>query len=244
MLTLLTTTGERQRAWDLCQIWMARQTYSGPVRWVIVDDGKQQQQTTFSRKHWELVFVRPEPFWDGSNTQARNLQAGLAQIGGIEWVVIIEDDDYYAPQWLETIFGQFKNAELIGERRARYYNVQTNIWRRMENMTHASLCSTAMRSNALTLFRDIATTEYKFIDIVLWEKAKSRHLFDSQLTVGIKGLPGRAGIGSGHDRHFYGEFDRDGSKLREWLGADSQYYMNDKDGKNATQADRTRRPIR
>jgi hypothetical protein len=87
-------------------------------------------------------------------------------------------------------------------------------------------------------------TQHKFIDIVLWEKAKSRHLFDSQLTVGIKGLLGRAGIGSGHDRHFYGEFDRDGSKLREWLGADSQYYMNDKDGKNATQADRTRRPIR
>lgn len=240
MLTLLTTTGERQRAWDLCQIWMARQTYTGPVRWVIVDDGKQQQETTFSRKHWELVFVRPEPFWSGLNTQARNLQAGLAHITGIEWVVIIEDDDYYAPQYLETILQKFRNADLIGERRARYYNVRTSMWRRMENMTHASLCSTAIRGAALVLFRDVATTEHKFIDIALWERVKRKHLFDTQLVVGIKGLPGRAGIGSGHDAHFYGEFDRDGSKLREWVGADSQYYMNDKDGKNASQADRTR----
>lgn len=53
-LTLLTATGERQEAFDLCQRWMQRQTFEGSVRWVIVDDGEKEQKITFNRKNWNI----------------------------------------------------------------------------------------------------------------------------------------------------------------------------------------------
>lgn len=41
MMTLITPTGVRPKAWSICERLMARQTYDGPVQWVIVDDGQQ-----------------------------------------------------------------------------------------------------------------------------------------------------------------------------------------------------------
>ena len=49
MLTLLTATGARPEAWAICEQLMARQTYAGPVRWVIVDDGPVAQPVAFQR---------------------------------------------------------------------------------------------------------------------------------------------------------------------------------------------------
>lgn len=69
MLTLVTATGARPEAWALCERWMLRQTFAGPVRWVIVDDGPEPQPITFRRAGWELVLIRPAPFWrPGQNT--------------------------------------------------------------------------------------------------------------------------------------------------------------------------------
>ena len=88
MLTLLTATGCRPEAWALCERWMARQTYAGTVRWVIVDDGPDEQPITFEREGWVLEVLRPTPRWRlGNNTQARNLSEGLAVIGADALVV-------------------------------------------------------------------------------------------------------------------------------------------------------------
>lgn len=74
MLTLLTATGARPQAWAICERLMMAQDYSGPVRWVIVDDGKEAQPVTFERDGWTLEVIRPAPYWrQGQNTQARNL---------------------------------------------------------------------------------------------------------------------------------------------------------------------------
>lgn len=218
-LTLLTATGERQRAWDLCQHWMSLQDYDGRVRWVIVDDGEQPQITTFQRKNWALEFVRPMPKWQlGQNTQARNLRAGLEMIGPTECVVIIEDDDFYHHDWLSKCSLALRQAQLVGEMRARYYNLATLQARQLENKRHASLCSTAMRGSALQTFRSVVQTAYKFIDLELWQRANDRALFTGHSVVGLKGLPGRAGIGMGHQPMSNAEMDHDLSILRDWVG--------------------------
>ena len=49
MLTLLTATGARPEAWAICERLMARQTYAGPVRWIIVDAGPEAQPVTLQR---------------------------------------------------------------------------------------------------------------------------------------------------------------------------------------------------
>ena len=219
MLTLLTATGERQEAWDLCQHWMLKQDYQGEVRWIIVDDGQTPQITTFQRSGWYLEFVRPEPFWQpGMNTQSRNLRAGMAKVKTTDRLVVVEDDDVYLPDWLNTVNNALLRAELVGETRARYYNIQQRRARQLNNLQHASLCATAMRGAAIDTFRRVLSMSNKFIDIDLWREAKNRLLFEGHRVVGIKGMPGRAGIGMGHSPDFQGDKDPDGEILRAWVG--------------------------
>ncbi len=226
MLTLLTATGARPAAWALCERWMARQDYEGPVRWIIVDDGPEPQPVTFRREGWQLVLVRPSPHWaPGQNTQARNLLKGLAAVGPDERLVIIEDDDWYAPDWLTTVAAELEHAELVGEHRARYYNVEQRRGRQLANTGHASLCSTAMRGAALRDFGDACRSRPKFIDLELWRRPRDRRLFGGHRVVGIKGLPGRGGIGMGHDPDFKGADDASGDLLRHWVGADAEVYL-------------------
>lgn len=225
MLTLLTATGARPAAWALCERWMARQDYTGPVRWIIVDDGVEPQPVTFRREGWQLILVRPSPHWaPGQNTQARNLLKGLAAVDRKDSLAIIEDDDWYAPDWLTTVDRALSRAELVGEHRARYYNVQQRQGRQLNNTGHASLCSTAMRGGALVAFAEACKARPKFIDLELWRRPHRRHLFDGHRVVGIKGLPGRGGIGMGHDESFSGQADHDGALLRSWVGGDAEVY--------------------
>jgi hypothetical protein len=226
VLTLLTATGARPEAWAICERLMARQDYAGPVHWIIVDDGPEAQPVTFEHEGWTLQVIRPAPLWQpGQNTQSRNLLAGLRAVGADARLVIIEDDDWYAPSWLRTVDAALANAELVGEHRARYYNLPMRRARQLSNTQHASLCSTAMRGAAIETFRWACNRHAKFIDLELWRKHRSRYLFGGNRVCGIKGLPGRDGIGMGHSKDFAGTHDPDGRILREWIGDDADMYL-------------------
>jgi len=226
MLTLLTATGCRPKAWEICERLMAAQRFTGAVHWIIVDDGVDAQEITFSRPGWTLTVVRPEPFWmPGQNTQARNLAAGMAHVAPTDRLVIIEDDDAYPPTWLATVDCWLEHAELVGETYARYYNVATRTARQLHNSEHSSLCSTAMRGSALMTFTCLLQISSKFIDIELWRSVKSKRLFRGGNVVGIKGLPGRFGIGMGHRPDFQGAHDKSGKILREWVGENAALYL-------------------
>ena len=226
MLTLLTATGCRPDAWHICQRLMERQTYEGKVHWIIVDDGEKQQPIDFDRPGWVVSIIMPTPKWkDGDNTQARNLAEGLRMVGDKDRLVIIEDDDSYHPDWLATVDDWLDKADLVGEKRARYYNVKTKKYRQLRNDMHASLCCTAMKGEAIKTFAKELKPNVKFIDINLWKRFDgSRALYDSQMVVGIKGLAGRNGIGMGHRDDFQGHVDQDGSILRQWTGTNADLY--------------------
>lgn len=228
MLTLITPTGGRPQAWALCQRWMATQDYDGPVHWIVVDDGPVAQCVSFARAGWELEVIRPEPLWQpGQNTQARNLLLGLDRVRGTGPVLIIEDDDHYAPTWLSTATAALEHADLVGETRARYYNVATRHWREHGNETHASLCATGVTGAAVGMLRGCCMVPTQFIDIVLWSKYPGpRQLFEGHQVTGIKGLPGREGIGIGHHQDFVRASypDPGAEKLRAWLGGDADVY--------------------
>jgi hypothetical protein len=228
-LQLLTATGCRPAAWALCERWMARQTYAGAVRWVIVDDGAEPQPITFDREGWELVVIRPWPRWEpGQNTQARNLLAGLAEVTDAHPLAVIEDDDWYAPDYLQWVSNQFAEhkAHLIGESFARYYHVGRRIGRQLDNRRHASLCSTATCGPGTAVFRRVARRRAKFIDLELWRSFHGkRRLVRGAKVCGIKGLPGREGIGAGHRDSFCGQQDPHEALLCEWVGDDAEAYL-------------------
>lgn len=227
MLTLLTATGCRPEAWKICQTLMERQTYQGQVHWIIIDDGEQMQMVDFNRKNWKLTVVTPRPFWkQGDNTQARNLAEGLNLVGPNERLVIIEDDDCYHPKYLETVNAWLNDYDLVGESHARYYNLKSKLARQLGNANHASLCATAMKGKATEAFKRELSPGVQFIDLMLWKRFNgSKKLHKTAMVTGIKGLPGRLGIGMGHKDDFHGQIDQSGLILRQWTGTNADLYQ-------------------
>ena len=222
MLTLLTPTGARQEAFDLCQKWMFNQNYTESVKWIIVDDCPIPTEVTLVNPAWQVKIIRPEPLWEeGKNTQARNLLEGLAQVSSNERVVIIEDDDYYDSEYLANVDRWLDHHDLVGESHSRYFNISTGVYKYCNNTKHASLCSTAVKGAAIRELIAVCKKQPKFIDIHLWAHYRlSKRLYNTTLCCGIKGLPGRAGIGGGHRM----QGDIDFTKLQEWVGEDALKY--------------------
>ncbi len=200
MISVLTPTGARPEAFAACAEMMRAQDYPWLVRWVIVDDGPEQQEIPEMPGNWYLWVVRPEPLWKpGQNTQARNILAGLEYCP--DRVVIVEDDDRYADWWLSFCDEKLNEHDLIGESHSLYRNVKSGTVKEMGNDKHASLCSTALKGEAVDALRAVCETGQKAIDIRLWRQfggSKKLYKPEPRGVTGIKGLPGRPGIGAGH----------------------------------------------
>lgn len=218
MIQILTATGARPEAWGLCMRWMARQTYTGLVHWVIVDDGPEPQEVPPWRKGWTISVQRPQPFWErGQNTQLRNIRLGMDLIEDREPLVLVEDDDHVAPGWLDRIYRELNHSDIVGQQLCRKYNLGTQRARELTHPYRASLCATGLRGPGITRLRRIVGAGPKLIDTMLWKPGLGR-LFDGCYVTGMKSLPGRPGIDSGHRLGFGEISDADGSLLRQWVG--------------------------
>jgi hypothetical protein len=205
---------------------MMQQTYTGKVHWIIVDDGETPQDLIFLREDWTLTVVRPEPFWrEGVNTQARNLIAGMSYVNKDAKLLVIEDDDYYDANYLQMVAIWLDKHDLVGECMARYYNLATRKHRQLSNNKHASLCSTAMKGDAITLFAKELLISTKYIDINVWQKfTGAKFLYPTKMVVGVKGLAGRKGIGMGHNADFNGQSDAGHTVFNKWIGENARLY--------------------
>jgi len=206
MIVLITPTGARKDQFELCKRWMRRQTYQGSVLWIIVDDAIPVTTDTVTedfRENWIIKKEYPKPKWSGKNTQGRNIKAGLDSMKTfidlkiVQGIFIIEDDDYYKPNYLERMMEQKQNYWIWGETNTIYYNVHARRYVVNGNRHHASLFQTAFTVEALPHFE--ANLNHKFIDAGFWAHGPNKYLFfENYLAVGIKGMPGRGGIGAGH----------------------------------------------
>jgi hypothetical protein len=231
-LTLITPTADRQAALRMCQRWMQRQTFDGRVQWLIVDDGEHHSRPTLVRDGWTVTHVR-KPRAANNNVSLSfrgNLATGLMRASS-DRICIIEDDDHYKPSYLQWVSDSFDAGyELIGEARARYYDLRRGRWRRMANRRHASLCQTSFGRSAVVPWLagpsgQLRTSKRTTVDIRLWRKfrrqLKTRLLRDSLHVTGMKCLPGRTGIT--HESSLRIERtqpDRDYAVLRNWVGSD------------------------
>lgn len=215
-------TGERPEAFELCKLWMAHQDYTGEVKWVIVDDGREPQSLHGLRDDWLVCYIRRQPYWQpGQNTQHLNILSGLNHVLADDRLLVIEDDDYYGPGYLSACDVWLNTHDLVGEGFARYFNLKTSVYKQHDNSTRASLCSTGMKGKALELFGRITQEGHKFIDTKLWKRfVGDKQIYPAQHVVGVKGLPGREGIGAGHRM----DGPRDPLKLQHWIGDDWKHY--------------------
>jgi len=219
VLYLLTPTGARPEGLALLAGYLNAQTYTGPARWIIVDDCDPATPVPAVRDGIEVQVVWPEWRWQpGMNTQAACMTWGLGRIPDDATCIVLEDDDAYLPGHVATLLAALERAELVGERIARYYNVATRRWRVIPGTFHSSLAATGCRGMGLRHLRAICGAGSRRIDMDLWQQACRRELLSTGNVVGVKGLPGRAGIGVGH-RDTFGDPDPSGGVLVDWIGA-------------------------
>ena len=213
---------------------MTQQTYQGDVLWVIVDDALPITTVNVRddfRPHWTIDKIFPRPAWMGGNTQARNIKAGVDHLkknynsSVIDLIFIIEDDDYYRPVYLEKMIDRKKKYFLIGEMNTIYYNVAVRRHINNNNRKHASLFQTAFTWSEIPVLE--SCYDKKFIDVFLWSRTpqnKKMLFFDNFLSVGMKGMPGRGGIGAGHRAGMYFTPDTEMKYLKGLIGEDAVHY--------------------
>lgn len=205
-ISVITPTGGRPLAFKLCELWMSRQTRQSD-EWIVVDDYEIPTKCTMGQK-----IIRRTPFWKpGDMTLPQNLIEALKVVTG-DIVIIIEDDDWYHPDYIKTVAQKFeqqlpneenKYPHLVGGAAAIYYNINNYSYTMYNNIHPPSLCQTAFSSKLIPQVNIIASyfIKERWLDGLLWKYSKCKKLTYSSktpLVIGIKGLSGRPGAGEGH----------------------------------------------
>jgi hypothetical protein len=245
-ITVITPTGDRPLAFGLCWRWMARQTKT-PSQWIIIDDGKTAMgsseipMTAPGLPAW-IQYVRREPRSDDPKvTLDLNMRVALESGVTGDKVLIMEDDEYYAPGYIEEMSRRLDSHEVVGICDSKYYHLPTGGWDNCRNMAHASLAQTGFRASFLPTFSEFVGKGIypDWLDTQIWrfvqasKKTASPIAFQlfvdsaEPLYVGMKGLPGRSGIGSGHNPTMYRRHrdTPDRAQLKKWIPKDYQIYL-------------------
>lgn len=221
LLTLITPTGDRPEAFALCERWISRQRYQGEIQWIVVDDGHTPTKCTMGQ-----LYIQREPM-DG-HTLCANLREAIPHIRG-DRLLIIEDDEYYGPDYLSVMTAQLQHADFVGERASKYYFVRERKWIQYPAWHHVALCRIGMQSAVyMDLKRAVGDSDHPSVDQRLWNYwTGSRRVWmdergDMRLGVGMKGLPGReCGV---KIAPINANDDKDGTQLRLMLGGDWKSY--------------------
>lgn len=236
-IALLTATGDREIAFGLCVKWMLEQTYEGDIHWIIVDDGftkateKILDKTQFDKRFRVQAIKRiQEKDEAGARSMAQNILIGSAMVKE-NLIIVIEDDDWYSPQYLKDMINRLQKYDAVGTIWQNYYFLPDKTYRTYKNRGSA-LCSTGFQRVLLPYLRESAHRSYKKnlkgLDAYFWQEVEASkkykiQIFDNKkhLMIGMKGLPGREGIGIGHHRRRHSRWlndDSEASVLRDWVG--------------------------
>lgn len=194
-ITAITATYQRTEAFALCQRYMEAQTRQ-PNQW--------------------LVLAGPEPM---PQKVLSAIEEG--QVKG-DAIVFFEDDDFYAPTWIEWCATQLEKFDLVGEGLAVYYNVRRRWWSECRNVRHASLAQTAITRELFEpLCNIIRGFDSPFFDTRLWQLDCSKFLAlpgiaHERRVVGIKGMPGTTGYSAEHRQDHPPGVHADPSLLQLW----------------------------
>lgn len=126
----------------------------------------------------------------------------MARRDGVEFVFIIESDDYYPANYF-SLFGDLSDTDFVGFSSTTYYNIRNRTYETMQHKDRSSLFCTGFRISALDKF-NWPNDNTTFLDIRLWEYTirhdKRVKLLPDNPCLGIKHGIGRCG-GKAHRLH-------------------------------------------
>lgn len=230
---IITPTGDRVPAFNRCIQMVASQTLQ-PREWIIVDDGLTPMHEQMRIPDWATYVRRERRSDDPPHTLSVNVLAALEHVTR-DRVVIVEDDDWYAPVYAEYILPYLENHDMVGLNTIRYYHLLASQWKHGKPPQHTAFAQTAFkRGHAWDHLKAVCESHFTeirekgVVDRYWWQNFEgTKHLIKDHpcLHVGLKGGFGRAGLAEGH-KISDPDYKRDSNKvyLKNSIGSDSFYY--------------------
>ncbi len=238
-ITVVTTTHDRPLCLSLLLRWVALQI-TQPGQHVIVSDGTDKpvyhaHEGTARDLTWRVAGAHRvavsgvaelhhrKPKKDEPFSLKANWLYAIPKIRH-DRILVLEDDDWYHPDFIFEMDRALDRAELVGVAGDYYWNWTHRKYTRMHNGKTASLAATAFRASLLPSFQQIVEwSEDVWIDKRLWTETTAKtELIPNvaadgrALHVGMKGMPGAAGLGAYHGDE--GVSDPAAEQLTQWIG--------------------------
>jgi hypothetical protein len=218
----LTCTGDRPEMLKRSKFYFERAIKPCLVEWVVIDDG------VVPFNPGGCSYYRREP--DGPNSLGRNTLYGLDRCN-CDYIFFWEDDDWYSPLRITNQIRKVTMHGLHGYTNSIYYNIKYNCYYIHNNTRHASLYETALSATYKDAVKKliIKNMNNSFIDLIIWRELWHLGRLDrnNYTAVGIKGGPGRGGLGSGHKPHAHYQQDLNWLKLETLIGKDDTQWYKD-----------------
>lgn len=237
-VTVITPTGDRFAAFNRCMQWLLTQTVM-PSQWIIVDDGVVSLADVMQLPKWVDHIRRDRKSTDPPHTLSSNLLLAIDYVKN-DKILIIEDDDWYAPNYIEFMLPYFSKADLIATNRITYYHLLGRMWKQGKPAKHSALAQTGFTQKAIPQLKKVCETfdweirEKGLVDRHFWHSFDGKKLLiqdHPQLHCGFKGLFGRRGLAEGHEHTSWGyKKDEDYSFLKSTIGEDIIFYKFWSDG--------------
>jgi hypothetical protein len=148
---------------------------------------------------------------------------------GAKVVFFIEDDDWYAPNYIEYLLQRYKEAgepEIFGLNQSIYYHIMVNKFWISNHPGRASAMSTLVRVDAMDTYQWGADNDPWF-DIAVWKQlnGKAIDMPHKPIAVGIKhGFGVHGGVGHKAGFHHYKANDPKREYLKGIVGEDINFY--------------------
>ncbi len=205
--TVTPTRGDRKELFDFCRKQIDKQT--------LQPDNKYYMAFDPTDNHVDL-------------TKRVRMGFELAKKDGMDWVVIIEDDDLYKTNHIETLSAYFKTHDFVGYSNSLYYNLRNKTYGNFTHPNRSSLFCMACKVAAMESFKwPPDNTVFLDIKICNWIRQKNKRfkLLKENPNIGIKHGIGKVG-GKGHRLTMRGN-DSDLSFLKSHTDEESFLFYTD-----------------
>jgi hypothetical protein len=225
MLSLITTSTARPYCFSLLEKFVQRQTLK-PDQWIVVGEDLAGYAFTMGQ---EVIHRKKNALALPLPSICENWLACLPRIKG-DLIAVAEDDDYYHPTYLASLVPLLAGVRLAGVKHDLYYQLPPRQYRHMGNAYHASLACSAFTREMLPYIKRCRLYNSVFIDCYLWAEGTQENnnwaLIPNKATdgralhVGMKCMPGSAGLGIGHSNQGAWASDKRMATLSRWIGAE------------------------
>jgi hypothetical protein len=232
-ITVITCTGDRPIQFSICSRIMNRMTVK-PNQWIVVDDGVNPMPTDLIPKQCD--YIRRVPSKDDCPmTLSLNMQEAFKRARN-DFVIFIEDDDWYSAEYLKQCFEIGQGYDAIGALHRNYFQLQYNQYYSFINHREAITASTVLcNRKAIDGFKQTLNNhpDGNGLDTYFWVDNKYHtvlHRSEQATPVGIKawGVGRGAGYKPSHTNNasgFLPDVNRD--KLKAWIPDNELHWYSD-----------------